>query len=87
MLAEELSALPGAEPNGELRHIFEADRLPEAPGAAAHVDPAPQLGLAHGVVPGAAHPGRAAEHELDVVQLVEDVEHHVQGQRCPVPPL
>jgi hypothetical protein len=35
-------------------------------------------------VPGSAHPSRTAQHELHVVDLVEDVHQRVHGQLHPV---
>ena len=51
VVAHELHALPGAEPDGEARHPSEADDLLEELGVAAQVDAPPQLGLARGAAP------------------------------------
>ena len=51
VVAHELHALPGAEPDGEARHPVEADGLLEELGVAAQVDAPPQLGLARGAAP------------------------------------
>lgn len=77
VIAQERLALPGAERDGE------EPRRPAEPGVAAHVDVAPQLGLARRTAPGAARHGRASEHEVGVVQFVEDAHQRVQGELRP----